>query len=316
MAGPVAAVQLPPCVINVYECPKDKIEVERLAKLADEAQVKAPTDNLPFDIDVLPWTKKCDDEIVTWHFVATDPGNPDMVCGWLAATVHPPPSRGKSYIYLREISTRRPGTDGWRKGVGPALHRELVEKAGDKYAFIYLFPLNDRVAKLYERDPWLYVPFNRDGIKHMIRLLPPNTKTPTSEPFLRPLRPVNIRRLTVELDRLLFHTPVGEEVGEAEGEGARQNLRNKIRQIQTNSALARKLTDILDEIEVFNELSLNDEDADPNGEAAQLLSTFLHNIESTAPKPAGLPDTRKKKGGRRSRKTRRRLTHKRKHKRV
>jgi len=248
----------PPYKIDFYECPKDKAAVDMLANNADTQQELDPT-NRPFDIAVLPWTNRCDDEYVDWHFVATDG---DMICGWLAAKLHTFRG-GKQYVYLREISTRRPGTVGWRKGVGSTLHEAFVKKATEKgVAFIYLYPINEGVSKLYQKDPWLYKSFPEEGIKHLYRLVAGTENDIKNEVFLRPLRPRHPRQLTVELDRLIKEQGLTDPKDFAD---VRRNIAGKFE---------TELEDIL------NEINVNDM-MDDSGANEELVTNFIKKVRAT-----------------------------------
>jgi len=263
MAGPVAAVQLPPCVINVYECPKDKDVVDALATKADTQQELDPN-NRPFDIAVLPWTNRCDDEYVDWHFVATDE---DMICGWLAAKLHTFKG-GKQYVYLREISTRRPGTVGWRKGVGPALHKAFVEKAKEKgVAFIYLYPINEGVSKLYQKEPWSYKPFPIEGVTHLYRLVAGTEDDVKKEVLLRLLRPRNPRQLTVEIDRLIKVQDLTDP----------KDFADVRRAVLKSKEFTAELEDII------NEINVNDmmEEGDVETANKELVTNFIEKVRTT-----------------------------------
>jgi hypothetical protein len=52
----MAAPDGPNVAITFYECPGDEVTVNNLADKADEQQ-KADSNNPPFDISVLPWTR-------------------------------------------------------------------------------------------------------------------------------------------------------------------------------------------------------------------------------------------------------------------
>jgi hypothetical protein len=265
MAG-VAA--LSPCVVTFYECPKDKDTVDKLAAAADKQQEANP-ENRPFDIAVLPWTNRCDDGYVDWHFVATDG---ETICGWLAAKLHAFRG-GKQYVYLREISTRRPGTAGWRKGVGTALHEAFVKKATEKgVAFIYLYPINEGVSELYQKAPWSYNPFPpNEGIKHLYRIVAGTEADLKNEVFLRPLRPRHPRQLTAELDRLINEQKLTDP----------KVLADVRRRVLGSKEFTTELEDIL------NEMSVN-EMMDESEANKELVMNFIEKVRAT-------------KGGRRTR---------------
>lgn len=132
------------CVIARYDCPKNSNVIEKYANKAEE-QVER---NQNF-VSIFPWKKRCDG--LDRHYVASAPNG--TICGWLACTVFA--KYGYTYIYINEISTRRI-KDELYGGVGTRLHAALVADAeAEGMDFIYLSPLNDGVAAIYEH--WGYV---------------------------------------------------------------------------------------------------------------------------------------------------------------
>jgi hypothetical protein len=119
----------------------------------------------PFDTMITPWESKFGNK-PNWHFVAKSPD--DRICGWLAAQTYENDDR--KYIYLVEISTRRIKDDVYG-GVGRQLHEALVNAARDGgYDFIYLYPINSGVAKVYEG--WGYSPsYDISGVAHQFYVL-------------------------------------------------------------------------------------------------------------------------------------------------
>lgn len=153
-------------------------EIARLSALATEQQkvlsltypnagpAKATRSNLPifpFDTMITPWESKFGND-PDWHFVAQAPDG--RICGWLTAQLKETDSR--RYIYLAEISTRRI-RDELYGGVGKKLHDALVAAASG-YDFIYLYPVNERVAAVYEK--WGYTrSYQKPGIAHQFYVI-------------------------------------------------------------------------------------------------------------------------------------------------
>lgn len=139
---------------------KGNPEIARLAALAEKQQgellsakpLGGPVEGLrsklpifPFDTMITPWQSKFGND-PDWHFVAQAPDG--RICGWLTAQLKETDSR--KYVYLAEISTRRI-RDELYGGVGRRLHEALVTAArGENYDFIYLYPVSEKVAAVYE----------------------------------------------------------------------------------------------------------------------------------------------------------------------
>ena len=135
-------------------------EIARLAALANAQQKQllpakplgGPAEGLrsklpifPFDTMITPWESKFGND-PDWHFVSKAPDG--RICGWLTAQLKKTDFR--NYIYLAEISTRRI-RDELYGGVGRQLHDALVAAARQGgYDFIYLYPVNAKVAAVYE----------------------------------------------------------------------------------------------------------------------------------------------------------------------
>ena len=99
----------------------------------------------PFDTMITPWESKFGNA-PDWHFVSKAPDG--RICGWLTAQLKETDAR--RYIYLAEISTRRI-RDELYGGVGRRLHEALLYAARQGgYDFIYLYPVNAKVAAVYE----------------------------------------------------------------------------------------------------------------------------------------------------------------------
>ena len=163
------------CKVRRLVCGVDDADIIRLAGLADEQQqelsVERPSKRVTrstpliraFDPMILPWSSKCD-RFIKWHYVAqADDG---QICGWLSAQLNE--NNERKYIYLAEISTRRIRDDIYG-GVGKKLHAALVADAmADKYDFIYLYPVNPKVAEIY--IAWGYTK-PEVGIPHQFYIL-------------------------------------------------------------------------------------------------------------------------------------------------
>jgi GNAT superfamily N-acetyltransferase len=135
-------------------------EIARLAALATAQQKQllaakplgGPAEGLrsklpifPFDTMITPWESKFGND-PDWHFVSKAPDG--RICGWLTAQLKEIDAR--RYIYLAEISTRRI-RDELYGGVGRRLHEALLDAARQGgYDFIYLYPVNAKVAAVYE----------------------------------------------------------------------------------------------------------------------------------------------------------------------
>jgi hypothetical protein len=105
----------------------------------------------PFDTMITPWESKFG-IVPNWHFVAKTPAPDNRICGWLTAQLKD--DHDRKYIYLSEISTRRIRDEVYG-GVGTKLHEALLAAArAEKYDFIYLYPVNKKVAAVYEK--WHY----------------------------------------------------------------------------------------------------------------------------------------------------------------
>ena len=146
------------CAITRFE--KGDPRIAELAALAEKQQgellaakpLGGPVEGLrsklpifPFDTMITPWQSKFGNH-PDWHFVAQAPDG--RICGWLTAELKH--DHNRRYIYLAEISTRRIRDEVYG-GVGRQLHEALVAAASEgKYNFIYLYPVNDKVAEIYE----------------------------------------------------------------------------------------------------------------------------------------------------------------------
>ena len=146
------------CAITRLE--KGNPDIAKLAAVAEKQQSEllaakplgGPAEGLrsklpifPFDTMITPWQSKFGND-PDWHFVAQAPDG--RICGWLTAELKN--DHNRRYIYLAEISTRRIRDEVYG-GVGRQLHEALVDAArSGKYNFIYLYPVNDKVAGIYE----------------------------------------------------------------------------------------------------------------------------------------------------------------------
>jgi hypothetical protein len=94
---------------------------------------------------------------------------------------------GQNYVYISEISTRRI-KDEYYGGVGQRLHARLVEDAKASGAeFIYLFPLDETVAPIYEKwgyktkrpeFPHMFLSLHGEPGKALLdSLMPPNPRS-------------------------------------------------------------------------------------------------------------------------------------------
>ena len=141
---------------------KGNPEIARLAALANAQQKQllpakplgGPAEGLrsklpifPFDTMITPWESKFGND-PDWHFVSKAPDG--RICGWLTAQLKVNEDASRRYIYLAEISTRRI-RDELYGGVGRQLQDALVAAARQGgYDFIYLYPVNAKVAAVYE----------------------------------------------------------------------------------------------------------------------------------------------------------------------
>ena len=130
--------------ISVYNCKTQSAEIGELAKTIDSGE---------FDIRVQPWADGCQSKYPRYHFVARDVGN--NILGWMTADIrtHEPKSqRIWTYVYLDKVSVRKGTT-----GVGKALGEYLKTWAGNQrdVEFIWLWAINERVSAVYEAS-WLY----------------------------------------------------------------------------------------------------------------------------------------------------------------
>ena len=141
---------------------KGNPEIARLAALANAQQKQllpakplgGPAEGLrsklpifPFDTMITPWESKFGNA-PDWHFVSKAPDG--RICGWLTAQLKVNEDASRRYIYLAEISTRRI-RDELYGGVGRRLHEALLYAARQGgYDFIYLYPVNAKVAAVYE----------------------------------------------------------------------------------------------------------------------------------------------------------------------
>lgn len=168
------------CKVRWLQKEEDKLEIARLANLADEQQtyklkadqngpvakrLRSDPSIPPFNEIIQPWSSKFEND-PDWHFVSQAPDR--TICGWLTAQLKN--NNNRKYIYLAEISTRRI-KDKYYGGVGKALFDALVTKANElEYDFIYLYPMNDGVKNIYIKwgfsDPATIV-----GVPHQFYVL-------------------------------------------------------------------------------------------------------------------------------------------------
>lgn len=163
------------CVVNKYTC-DDPTIIESYAKAANLQQAV----NHGFNSAVLPWKMGCNTDKDAAHFIARAPGS-GLICGWLVAGFSNIADQHAGYIY--EISTRRI-KDAYYGGIGHALHTAFLEEAVKRNVdFVYLFPIDERVAAIYATPTWGYAQIDRD-LKQMFRPL----RAPPSPEFLDTLR--------------------------------------------------------------------------------------------------------------------------------
>ena len=151
------------CHVERLTC---KSEEERM-KLAIYTGLAAAWKNIAF-LKIFPWENMCKKNKTIVHYIALKEnknkkrrnGNGNRsrsisewpticICGWMT-TKYVPELNG---IYLSEISTRN-ATDSAFRGTGRILHNALISyeyesKSNKKMDFIYLYPLNEEVEKVY-----------------------------------------------------------------------------------------------------------------------------------------------------------------------
>lgn len=162
------------CVVYKYTCE----DPETLVTLAAAAKVQQDK-NAGFNETIQPWKFTCamDDSVV--HFVAQNTAG--LICGWLAAGFGT--RAGQTTGHIHEISTRRI-KDAYYGGVGQALHAAFLEEAARRNVdFVYLFPLNEKVAAIYATPAWGYTQLD-PVLKQMFRPL----RAPPTPEFLDTLR--------------------------------------------------------------------------------------------------------------------------------
>jgi hypothetical protein len=178
------------CAITRYDCAHDVRTIDELANAANAQQAK----NEGFNHRVQPWKARCNS--ADWHYVAKNPAG--LICGWLRATLYR--EKGQTYIYLAEISTRRI-KDEFFGGVGRRLHDALISDAtGVGADFIYLYPLNDKVASIYET--WGYVRPRAEIVQQFLIL-----RAPPSWRILDSLMPENVRRHLIAAHEIASQKP-------------------------------------------------------------------------------------------------------------
>ena len=130
------------CVVQRFTC---RTEGERL-RLAELFGIASADQGRAF-IDVYPWETQCSENRDLIHYVSlkqikrrTYP----VVCGWMTVEL----TRKFGEAYIKEITSRN-ATDSAFKGVGFALLAAL--EADYPKTTISLYPLNDRVAAIYQR---------------------------------------------------------------------------------------------------------------------------------------------------------------------
>jgi len=284
MAGPVAAVQLPPCVINVYDCQTQAAEIATLAATIAGADLYAATDDdakkrNKFDKRVQPWLDGCESAYPRYHFVASR--NDNDILGWMTADIRthtPKPGRTWTYVYLDKVSVRN-GTRGVGKQLGDYLKTWAAERKD--IDFIWLLAIDERVSGIYETS-WDYERVQYyDGYGFMFYTI--NRSPPLS--MLQSVPPEHPRVYWVAADMVAKMVPRNEEL---------------IRLIMKKRKAA------------------------PDKPPKEILEPFIDTLKDLTPEEVKdvqgelLTALRTTAGRRRTRrrKTRRRLTHKRKHKRV
>lgn len=197
------------CAITRYDCASDAHAIDELANAANAQQVK----NEGFNHRVQPWKARCTG--ADWHYVARNPAG--LICGWLRATLYR--EKGQTYIYLAEISTRRI-KDEFFGGVGRRLHDALVSDAtANSVDFIYLYPLNDKVASIYET--WGYVRPRAEIVQQFLIL-----RAPPSGRILDTLMPENIRKHLVTAHEIAKQKPEDKELLDLISRARRSILKN------------------------------------------------------------------------------------------
>jgi hypothetical protein len=167
------------CSVHKYTCGDDPTTIASYANVANRQQ----NANHGFNAEVLPWKMGCTTDKDAVHFIAhhTSPAGNRLICGWLVAGFSVIAGQRIGYIY--EISTRRI-KDAYYGGIGQALHEAFLEEATKRNVdFVYLFPINEKIAVIYATPAWGYAQIDPE-LKHMFRTL----RAPPSPEFLDTLR--------------------------------------------------------------------------------------------------------------------------------
>lgn len=167
------------CGVYKYTCDGDPAVIASYANVANRQQ----NANHGFNATVLPWKMGCSTDKDAVHFIAhhTSPAGNRLICGWLVAGFSVIAGQRTGYIY--EISTRRI-KDAYYGGIGQALHDAFLEEAVKRNVdFVYLFPINEKIASIYAIPAWGYTQMDPD-IKQMFHML----RAPPSPEFLDTLR--------------------------------------------------------------------------------------------------------------------------------
>jgi len=325
MSG-VPAPPKPAYMVTSYDCDTNEADIKRLTAIVEKQQeglraASEPPDFKyltrfqkmkfirPFDYRVMPWTSGCTkptpDSSVR-HYVA-QMGDGEIV-GWLVAhrrTDKMP--EGSARIYLSEISTIRVRKAAY-KGVGDALLKQLKEDAedgtkpwGKGVTFIYLYPLRPQLEPVYEARGYLnYTELkekkdNRyNVVRHMFLLIGGSHATSIPDALMNAMQAdVNKPRISAMYDaRKMADDAVKNKV---EGAADLVNLFKSNRQ-----AIQKKWEDLQGELDNFDMFA---DDPHPMSEEEK-----IHALLTVAKSAVAGRRTRRRKT--------RRLTKKRKHRRV
>ena len=177
--------------IAVYDCKTQASDISNLAKTITESELYTPTDedkDGKFDNRVQPWKENCESPYHRYHFVVAEGAK---VLGWMLVDIRThvaKKGRTWTYVYLDKVSVRN-GTRGIGKELGDYLKKWATTERPD-VDFIWLWAIDEKVSNIYE-EKWDYERVQYyDGYGFMFYTIkrPPPLSMLQSQPPEKPAR--------------------------------------------------------------------------------------------------------------------------------
>ncbi len=243
-------------------------------------------------VNIFPWKKQCKAPYI--HFVAhaVRNGTP-LLCGWLTLLVMEDEGSG----FINEVSTRQT-KDEFRRGVGQLLNNAVVQWAVTKgLKFLYLYPLNEEVRKVYMTPAWGYVQAH-EKLPHLFRILsePPSKNLLDKMVSERADQPQNDWDAMLEfLDELADEDETLRELYEKALPRLGDPTTKQAKELQFQLDGLRAMTDTMDVEEEEEEEDVEEEDEEESEiiqAAREILSEFL---KKTGNRTGGKRKTRRRR---------------------